>query len=542
MLRYTIYIIFLLGSLTASAQRDTTGKQTVEITSQYKPVLRYAAKINLAATGPAVDTARPTLQYQVPAQQLFYGYQPIPLKPLAVTPDSLPKLGERNYVKAGYGNFASPYLEAAAGFGNGQTGLLNLYGQFTRAQGKLPFQEFSNMQLKAAGSHYTEQLEVQASAAVSVRQFYLFGFDTSRFNYNKSDIRQQFQDISLDATLRNRKVGDAGIQYAPRIQVYQLNNPSRVAETGAIISAPFTKSFGDKLAIRLTPSLDWTNYRSSDLDSNVKFNNTIVQLAPELIYARPNLRVHAGITPAWDNGSARVLPNIYGEAQLPGKAFLVQAGLVGRLTKNNYRNLSIQNPYLKTLAFQRNTQETELYGGIKTSVGKHFNFSARASFLQYENLPLFINDTATDNKAFVVVHETSASNFRVQADLSFIHQDKFTVTAGATFNGFTGFNENGKAWGTLPLEIQASMRWWGFKQFLFKADLRSFTGGPYLLPNNDRGALAAAADLSVGAEYRINSKFSAWLDFNNLFNNRYQRWFGYPVLGLQAQGGVIVRF
>jgi outer membrane receptor protein involved in Fe transport len=77
---------------------------------------------------------------------------------------------------------------------------------------------------------------------------------------------------------------------------------------------------------------------------------------------------------------------------------------------------------------------------------------------------------------------------------------------------------------------------------MLKSDFKAFTGGPYLLPNNVHKTLSGAADLSAGVEFEINKNFSAWLDVNNIFNNKYQRWNNYQVLGLNVLGGVIYKF
>lgn len=85
---------------------------------------------------------------------------------------------------------------------------------------------------------------------------------------------------------------------------------------------------------------------------------------------------------------------------MPDKNFSVQAGIVGALNKNTYRNLSLRNPYLLHNNTQVNTKETEIYGGLKTTLGKHFNLSAKLGIVSYNNIALFINDTATDSKGF----------------------------------------------------------------------------------------------------------------------------------------------
>jgi len=272
-------------------------------------------------------------------------------------------------------------------------------------------------------------------------------------------------------------------------------------------------------------------------------NNNIFSVAPELIYVSPesSFNIHGGVTPAWDNGKLSVLPNIYGEFKLKDQVFLLQAGLVGRFIKNNYQNLSVINPYLETIAVQNNTKEIEFYGGIKATLGDHFNFNAKASYISYTNLPLFINNS-TDQKSFLISNESRIKDLRIHGDLSYISQDKFTATAGVTLNGYTGLKDNEKAWGTLPVEMNASLRWWAFKQVLIKGDFMAFGGGPVLLSDNTKATLKAGNDLSAGVELMINKRFSAWLDVNNIFNNKYQRWLNYPVYGLNILGGVTFRF
>ena len=200
------------------------------------------------------------------------------------------------------------------------------------------------------------------------------------------------------------------------------------------------------------------------------------------------------------------------------------------------------NPYIRTLSGQLNTKETEYYGGIKATIGSHFNFSAKTGWITYTNLPFFINDTATDSKAFKVSNEAKVNDLRVHGDLSYINQDKFTLTAGLTFNGYTGMTANAKAWNTVPMEFTGSLRWWAFKQVLLKSDFYAFAGGNYITKGNIARTFSAGSDLSGGVEFRVNKMFSAWLDVNNILNNKYERWHNYEVYGLNLLGGVRIGF
>jgi outer membrane receptor protein involved in Fe transport len=126
--------------------------------------------------------------------------------------------------------------------------------------------------------------------------------------------------------------------------------------------------------------------------------------------------------------------------------------------------------------------------------------------------------------------------------VSYINQDKFTFTSGLTLNGYTNLKDNDKAWGTVPMEFTSSLRWWAFQRFMFKADLYLFGGSKYIEKGNTFKTTDGGTDLSLGAEYRINKQFSIWLDANNIFNDKYERWHNYEVYGLNLTGGILIKF
>ncbi len=544
-------VIFLTGCallciVQANAQvaKDTSGKQSVQITSAYKPVLRNAVKLNLSATHLNADTSRPSLTYTIPAQNLFYSYQPVPLKPLALQADTNLDMGIRNYVKAGFGNFSTPYVQAGFSFGDGKKALFNLYAGYIASKGKIKFQDYSIMNLKAAGSLFTAKQEAYFSAAISQNDHYLYGYNHTLYpSYTKDALQQKAQNIELKAGIRNKVLGEYGISYNPNITVSNFNLKDKLSESTLILEAPIKKTFGNSFAFKLNAKADITNYTTKNyIPTNLKYSNNVMSVAPSLMLLTPKVTVNAGVTPTWDNGTFVLLPNVYAEAQIQDKVFLVQAGWVGNLVKNIYRNLHAINPWLHPYLTRNNTKEMEIYGGIKATLGKHFNFNAKAGFITYENLPFFINDTATDLKYFKIANEAKANNLRIHGDMSYINQDKFTLNAGITFNGYTGMTNNAKAWNTVPLELNASMRWWAFKQVLLKADLYSFGGGNYIDKGNLAKSFNGGTDFSAGIEFKINKMFSAWFDVNNILNSKYERWHNYEVYGLNFLGGVRVAF
>ena len=539
---FIIAAVFI--STAAMAQRDTGRKvTTIDITSSYKPVLRNAVKVNFSASPLDPDSTLPNFKYDIPAENLFYSYQPVPSQARFLDPDTNMYLGQRNFVKLGYGNLRTPYVSAGLSFGNAKKSLLNVYGDYRSSRGKIKYQDYSQINVRALGNYFGEKNEYYGGVEAKMNNFYLYGYDQNLFKYSKDDLRQRFMDFSVNAGMRNMSTDEYGISYNPRINVSHFISKDKLSETTAAITAPVEKTFAEVLTLKAEAKVDYTNYSTKNMSpGNVHFSNTVIQVSPSLQYATPNLTINGGISPAWDNGKFIWLPNVYAEARIKDNMFRLQAGWVGRVTKNTYRNLSAINPYLAPLGSQLNTKEVEFYGGVKATMLKHFNINAKVGLIRYTNLPFFINDTATDSKAFLISNESSVSNLQFHGDISYINSERFMASAGVTFNGYTLMQDNARAWNTLPVEFTASLRWWAYKQVLLKADFYAFGNGYHLLKGNTYAMNKPGNDLSAGAEFKINKRFSAWLDVNNILNNKYQRWHSYEVYGLNLVTGLKVTF
>ncbi|MBC7867195.1 MAG: hypothetical protein H7X88_06660 [Gloeobacteraceae cyanobacterium ES-bin-316] len=538
-----IFTVVAAVALNVNAQRDTSKTQSIDITSSFKPVLRSAVKINFSGSQLAADTSKQVLGYTIPSQNLFYAYQPISLRPLALVQDTNLYLGNRNFLKAGFGSLNTAYASVGLGFGDGKKTLLNLSANYIGSKGNdIEFQDYNMLSVKGTGSYFTGKNEVYGGATVGLQNYYLYGYDHDIYKYLKSDIRQQFQDINMYAGVRNTVSNPSDLSYNPNLQLSFFTNKDKLSETSIIVELPAQKKINDEIIFKLSAKGDFTNYASKNTLPEYNFGNNILQIAPAVLYTSSLIKLHAGLTPTWSNNKFSFLPDVYAEVKLQDKVFLVQAGWVGRYVKNTYRNLSMINPYLKNITSRDNTKEVEYYGGIKATIGKHFNFNVKAGLITYTDLPVFINDTATDEKAFLISNEPQATNFRVHGDVSYINQDKFTFTAGVTFNGYTDFNVNNKAWHTIPMEFTSSLRWWAYDKLLFKSDFYFFNGGNYISKTNNSRPLNGGTDLSAGAEYKINKQFSAWINANNIFNDKYERWHNYQVYGLNLTAGVLINF
>lgn len=529
----------LVLAYSAIFAQDTSHNQTIKITSTYKPHLRNAVKIDLVATPMNADTSRPRLAYNVPAQNLFFSYNPVVLKPAPLSIDSAVLLGTRNYVKAGFGSLTTPYLEAALGFGDGKTSLLKIYGDYTSSRGKIKYQDFSRLNVSGDGSLFTGNNEAYATLALQTREQYLFGYDHDLFDYNKEDLRRSYRTMKAAFGFRNTESNDIGINYDPHIELYSFASENKAEESTLIVNLPAEKTVGDNVKIKIAVMANVNGYKEKA--STLKIDNSIFQIAPAVSYNSDVFDINAGLTPSWNNGESALLPNIYGQIKLQENVFSVQGGWVGRYIANSYRTLSELNPFIADPSFMHNTRETQYFGGIKASIGGHFNFNAKAAFINYRDYLLFINNDDL-YRQFRLSPERRMNNLQIHGDMNYINQDKFSITAALDMNNYSGLKDNTTAWGLYPLKVSGSLRWNAFEQLLVKADVAAFSGAKALLPGGNSRNLKGGTDLTAGAEFKINKMFSAWLEINNILNSKYEYWNNYPVFGLQALGGVIVRF
>jgi outer membrane receptor protein involved in Fe transport len=93
------------------------------------------------------------------------------------------------------------------------------------------------------------------------------------------------------------------------------------------------------------------------------------------------------------------------------------------------------------------------------------------------------------------------------------------------------------------LQLSGALRWQPMKKIMFKTDLFAWRGARFLKnPANNEDRLPSVVDLNAGIEFRVTNSISVWTQFNNIFNQTYQRWNNYQQLGFQFFGGIRFTF
>jgi hypothetical protein len=537
-----VLLISLCCAGTALQAQDTTKRKSIDITSSFKPVLREAVKINFNAAPPAVDTTHPRLTYTIPSEYMFLSYQPGELKPVALQRDTLTPWENYNYIKFGFGNVVLPVANLGFSFGDGKSTFVNVFANQLSSHGNIEYQKSSLTDVKIDGTFKTaNNLEWNGSVGFKNDEYYLYGFpDTVK--YSADQLRQTFQTFGGALSLRNTVPTEFGLLYHPNLKfsVFSDNHTPQGTESNSVLNLPLEKLIGKQFAFDLGLTADLTHYNFPV--KSAAQNNNLYYVTPAFLVKTTNLFLQASVIPSWDNQIFHLLPNFLADISTPDQRFTVQLGWIGYYDKGSYQRFESINPWLAQPDSLLNTRVDEGYFGIKGSLDNHFSYAVKAGYFIYSNIPLFVNDSINGGKDFQVRYASSMDAFQVHGELSYLYGEQFQATVSLNTNKYMNIKNEPKAWGMLPAELKANLKWEAFKEFWAKLDLFAFQGAPYRAPNGVAFTGPNGFDMNAGVEFRIYKALNLWFQMNNIFNDKYERWHQYQVYGFNVVGGIVFSF
>lgn len=525
-------------------------KKQIDITSTFKPVLREAVKINFNAVPPLNDTTKPRLTYNIPVQNLLFAYQPAELKPVALSIDSLTAWEYSNYIKVGIGNIHQPFVQSGFSFGNNTNSYFNVFANHYSSKGDLAFQKNNHTSVGVNGTMRTaKNHEWNGKLGFKSEDYYFYGFQPATLNFTKDDLRRRFQTFEGKVHFRNYAPTEFNLLYKPNLSVSVFSDNRRfktrditAQEVNSVLNLPLEKSFGETFGFKLGLTADLTRY-TFDGNRGGQHTNNYYLISAAALYKTPGVYIHAGIIPSWDKGKFNLMPNVMVDFNVPEQPFVVQLGWIGYYNKGSFERFTGINPWVVQgdSIDLRNTRVQERYIGIKGSAGNHLTYNAKLGFNLYKNMPLFVNDTV-DGKTFLTVYEPSMQALHLHAELGYTWGEAFSVSAKMDFNQYNKLKQEKKAWGLLPLEFTGSLKWRLLKDLWLRSDIFAWDGAQYRGKNLDNYKGDAAFDWSAGLEFRITRQFNLWVQMNNIFNNKYERWNQYQSYGFNILGGIVYSF
>jgi hypothetical protein len=515
--------------------------EEIEVVRPYKPILAEAVKIRRSPDLNDNRAFKPVLTYTILDKKLELNSNIKELQAQKLAAEKQAAL-LNNYVKIGAGNLNTGLAEVYLNTGQDEALQAGMFIKHLAQQGSLNKQQFSEQQISGFGRSIGTDRTFAGKLGYNRRSTYFYGYNPEMAAPTTDTLKQRFNLVEAEGEMLSNYSDEPDIaNYAVKLNGYLFGNIEQGRENSFVLSGYVNRPLGN-FQIGIGASADYTGVKDSLYD----IRNNILRGNPYIKYQGNGFLLNLGLNLVHEFGAQsrlNVLPAVSAEIPIAQEYAVLFAGLKGDVIKTSMRELTLENPYLgKDYLVKNAVEKMNLYGGVKGNAGAGFGFKAMAYLKRIEDLPLFVNDPYRVDRFNVIYDEGISDQLGFEGEISLKASDIFDISGKAEAVTYKMATEK-EAWFKPALRISSNMRAkLGSKLSITgeiflngesKAKTTSFTP----LPVEKIVVVKSYADLSAGAEYRINNKLGVYLNANNIFGKSYQQYLYYQKLGINVLGG-----
>ncbi|MCQ2228743.1 MAG: hypothetical protein MJZ13_03230 [Bacteroidales bacterium] len=606
MMKSIIYSILICAfPVLVHAQQDTIAnkiERDVEVVNNYLPTISNPYKLQV---DPVIDDTmsyKATFKYEVLNKVETVKTKPDSLQ--VATMDFKPEQMPYNaWVKGGVGNYGSFIGQLVYNIGTNEKYHLNVDLGNSSALGKVKLHETdkkvkaptTNTWISTNYAKFYNKIALDADLKFLNYTYKHYGFqsiDTTLNYFNSTndivngeslatDIKQRQTSFDIQLGFNNRLVDPRDkFSFGARAGFGYFGNKTGVTErdihfNGYLRFPIKTNYLFDIIAkvnnskINVDDDYEGSIYSSSPNGLSTR-KHTDITLTPHFGIDFDHISLRAGLNFVLDFGGAEdnfyYQPDIYADFNVSDGAASLYLGLTGGYRANTFREVAKINPWVSSDSYDRAwVQETGQYdeiqttqtpikltAGVRAKIAHVVAFDIAAEYESFDDEVFFVNkkflkaDTTTTKSysytnMFEVINENGKVG-RIKGELSITPTAKTQVILKGTYYKWK-LNYLEEPWYKPNYEAGVDVRFFWNDKLLIKAGVNS-VGARYAYnpEKNSKEKLDMILDINMGAEYRINSRWTAFLDCNNLAAQDYRKWLGYSSHRVNVLGGITFKF
>lgn len=551
---YTSLLLFAslaLNNQAYSQKNDSLLKDNkIEVIKDFMPVLSEAIKIPVNPNPEKPTFERPAFTYAVSDQQYLVKPTIYTIKPLSLGTMLLPKL-KGNYTKVGYGNYNMPLLEIGFNTVRNKKYQAGVFIHHLSANGNDNYSNFSNSDANAYVKNFFAKGVFSIDAGFQRNGVNLYGSPNDVIKpsaepsivYHAYDANLGYQSLSKDSN---------NLTYKINFGFYHFNNSNSYNENDAALKVILAKH-NSNIPFELATGLRINNnalFKANLPSSN--YQRVYFDLNPQIFLTGTNYYIKGGFNSTISSDSAGAKFHFFPKAEaaytIVPKKLSIYAGLTGNLNANTFKNIAALNPFATDISLKNTITKVAVYGGLKGELGAKTSFFLSTSSASVQNLVCFTKDSSKANQ-LLVYDEGNSKITTLAAGIQYQYNEKFRLGLSTTVIGYE-LKNLARAYSLPQFETKLNSTYNIADKFLLKLDLL-YWGERFGRLDASRGDGTFAStdvkmnpflDLNFGIDYRYSKTVSAFINFNNLANNRYQRFYGYTVYGTNFIGGFTFTF
>ncbi|MGK7393657.1 MAG: hypothetical protein ACNS62_03755 [Candidatus Cyclobacteriaceae bacterium M3_2C_046] len=492
---------------------------------------------------PVQGAGMDNLNYEFQNYQLKLQGEAPDIRVFTIKEDPLPKF-YGNYIKAGLGNYITPYLEIYTYNKRSDEYLLGAhFNHLSSILGPVDGRNSGTSQtsISADGKYFTKPLVLSGDITYNRDKYYFYGYQPGS-ETDRDTLRQVFNSINISAGLEDN-LEDADISYSLNTGFNYIRDRFQAQEFAFSTDLALDYYLSDELSAQLQSDLLLT--RRKDLGT---INRSLFRVRPGFTYQLDQLKIQAGFNVVYQNDTLSNLSKMnfypFARAELNfTEGISVYGGIDGNMLANTFSGMVDENPWLTPNVPIFNTNKNfEFYGGLKGNVIQNLSFNTGFSLANYKNMYFFVNNL-TDTTEFSIIYDQGNTQvFNFFAEASLVKSEIFRLTLKGDLFGYNT-DEVQDAWHKPRYKFSASAFYNLYEKILLSTNMY-FLGGikAYMTHSDQISELDNIADINFKIDYLFSDRFSVFLSFNNIIGNNYQRYLNYPSRGILVMGGVSYSF
>lgn len=546
----------LSNSIELSAQNQDKKRYNEEVTivGEYRPSITDANKINI---NPKLDETEkvevPVNDFPVIAKQMNTDIQLQPVQPLDIRFDRRTQTWN-NYLKAGIGSYINPYLEF---FHNGESRQEFTYGIHAKHYSSnvdikdIPESKFSHNLIEGEISKNFSDHILNAKAYYQrhgLSYYGLYNYENPASDITLDSIDQAYNYAGFALDFGNYPQDDEAFRYKINADYNFTGDAFEAREHQLKFNVDLNKTFhifdfseGEKIG--LLAESDNYFYKVKELDNN----SNLLKLKPYAQLQYDMFKFYAAADFSFVGGTENKMyfyPDLRAEYEILPKQMVLYAGLKGEVTRNSLKSLTTLNPFLSSGPMSTWTSDKiKFYGGVQGNIASSLDYGLVVSFDSFDQKALFVVDQTSYEKTSLMPLYADLTQLSVEASLAYHLNDKVNARGFIRYNSYS-VEDQAEAWQLPKTEIGFHVAATPIERLGLSLDLTNRGKVPVLNfanPSEDLN-LESWTDLSIGASYAITDNLNAFIQGNNLLNNKYQIWQNYANQGINVMVGGSVKF
>lgn len=559
---YTTLVLVSSATLASRAQDVKTTEKTdektineeIEVVRPYKPILAEAVKLRRSPDLNDVVDYKAKFIYSLTDKKLELNSDINKLQAQQLAAARQEEL-INNYVKGGFGNATTTMLEAYVNTGRDEALQAGAYFRHFGQEGKLAGQKFNQQELSVFGRSITDQATFSGRVNYQRNGLYFYGTDPLQPEFNLDPAQQGFNFIEAEGEVVNRYSTDEdALSYAAKINGYLWGDKFDARENGITVNGYLNKRI-QSFNLGLAAGLEFGSTKGINTD----ISNNLLRLNPYIRLQANGVKINAGINFVQEFGeysSSRIFPLVTADFTLIPDYLQIFGELKGDVNRNSMKMFTDENPFLNSDVHIQNTiEKMSITAGIKGTGGPGFGYKVKAYHKKITDMPLFVNSFGAINKFDVIYDFGNMKLTGINGEISVQISDALHWTGNVFLEQYKPAIE-GESWFKPQARLSSNLLYNFNDKLSFNAAVymqgeskgKVYTAQPqipYLIPDpaiENTVTLKGFVDLGLGANYKINKQFGAFIKANNLLNTDNSRYLYYNNIGVNVYGGVSYSF